>query len=142
MCFVDDGAELVDGKSRLRNEIALFVDPGAVGHVHLNPVCAVAQLLASCLARLYGTIDQLRAGGHVEFGSVILQVVSTSRGDRARGDEQARPWNGAFLDGLLDFYIAVARAFSLQVAQSGESLLQGTPRRVGGAGRAERDSGF
>src|ERR1700745_830776 len=36
--FIDDGFQLFYGESRLRDELAVLSDPGAVGHVDLDPV--------------------------------------------------------------------------------------------------------
>src|SRR5438132_8554448 len=107
-----------------------------MGHVDLDPVRAVIELLARGLARFDRTVDQLRALRHRDLRRVSLQVVAACGGDGARGGEDARAGNASLIDGLLDADVAVARALGLDVADGRESLLQRAPRRDGGPRRA------
>src|SRR5260370_28634073 len=102
----------------------------------------MVELLASRFARLDRAIDNLSACRHVEFGSVALEHVSARARDGAGRDEQARAWNIALLDGLLDAYVAVASAFGLNVAQGSEALLQRAPSGNCGSRRAQGERGL
>src|SRR6201999_2208594 len=104
--------------------MTLLVGPRAMGHVDLDPVGAVFELLAGGFARFDRAIDDLHAFGHVEFWRVIFEVVSAGGGDSPRGAEKSWAGNGAFGDGFLDFDIAVAGAFGFQIAESGKSLFE------------------
>ena len=139
--FVHDGFQLFERKRGLRDEISLFIHPRAMRHVHLDPIRSVIELLARGLARFHRPVHELRAFGHIELRRITFEVVSARAGDGARGDEEPRPGNGAFFDGLLDFHIAVARALGFDVAQRGESLLERAADSEGGARGAQRDSG-
>src|SRR5262249_4645009 len=65
--------------------------------------------------------------GYDDLRGVALEVVAAGGGDRARGDEQARPRNVALVDRLLDADVAVAGALGLDVADRGEALLERAP---------------
>ena len=134
--LVDDRLQLLDGQRRLRDEIAVAVEPRAVRHVDLEPVGAVRQLLAGGLARLDGTVDELGAARHADLGRVAFEVVAAGRRDRQRRHVQARPGDVAALDRLLDADVAVARTLGLDVAQRREALRECAPgghRRPRGA---------
>src|SRR5258708_7372589 len=134
--LVDNGLQLFYCQGRLRYKLALFVHPGAVRHVDLEPVCSVLELLAGGFAGFHWTVDELRALGHLQFWRLAFEVVSAGRRDCARGAKN--PWTGncAFFNGLFDFDVAVPRAFGLDVSKRSEALLQRAPRREGGTRRA------
>src|SRR5258708_769873 len=111
-------------------------------HVDLDPVGAVIQLLASRFACLDRAVDELGALGHVKLRRIVLERVASSGGNGTSCDEQPWPGNVATFDGLLDADVAVARAFSLYITQSGESLLQRAPRGNRRPGRAKRQRIF
>src|SRR5258706_14600979 len=104
--------------------MTLFVYPRPVGHVNLQPVRAVLELLSRRFAGFNWPVDDLNAFWHHEFGSVTFQVVTAGGGNSTRRSEHARAGNGSFLDGLLDADVAVARALRLNVTQGRKSLLQ------------------
>ena len=106
-------------------------------HVHLDPVGAVVKLFAGRLARFDRTINDLRALGHHEFGSVAFEVVTTGGRNRAGDDEQPRPGDIAAFDRLLDSDVPVACAFRLEISQRGEALFQRAPCRNRGPRRAK-----
>src|SRR5437763_16254728 len=106
-------------------------------HVDLDPVSAVIELFARRFAGLDGTIGDLNAFRHFEFGSVAFERIASGGGDGAGGDEQAWSWNVSEFDGLLDAHVAVTSAFSLDVAHWGEALLPGAPCRHRCAGGAQ-----
>ena len=122
--------------------MTFLVYPRAMRHVDLDPVGAVIELLSRGFAGFHGPVDDLRAFGHVEFGSVAFEVVPAGGGDCAGGAEETRAGDGAFGDGFADFYVAVARAFGFDVAQRGEALVESAAAGEGGARGAECDSGF
>src|ERR1700723_1026311 len=95
-----------------------------MGHVNLDPVGAVGQLLAGGLARLDRPIDELRALGHVKLRRVAFKRIASGCGNGASGNKQPRPGNVSALESLLDSDVSVTRAFGLQVAQCSEALLQ------------------
>ena len=98
------------------------------------------ELLPRSLPGFHRAVDKLRALGHFEFGRVAFQVVSAGRGDCSRGAKNSRAGNRSFFNGLLDFDVAVARAFRLHVPNRGKALLQGTPRRISSACGPQCDS--
>ncbi len=59
MGLIHDGLQFFDGERRLRHQGALCVEPGAMGHIHLDPIRALVQLLARRLACFDGSVDQL-----------------------------------------------------------------------------------
>src|SRR3954466_9342090 len=85
--LVDDRAQLVEGQRRLRDEVALFVEPRTVRHVDLDPVGAVLELLARGFARLNRTVDDLDSLRNRDLRRVSLQVVAAGGRDAARGGE-------------------------------------------------------
>ena len=135
--FVHDRLQFFHGERGLGDQFAILSHPGTMGHVNLDPVGAVIELFARRLARLDRAIDDLRAFGHVEFRRIAFEVVAAGGGDGAGDDEQPRPGNVSAFDRLLDSDVAVARAFGLQIAQRGETLLQRAPRRNRGPRRAK-----
>src|SRR5258706_5337894 len=104
--------------------MTLFVYPRPVGHVNLQPVRAVFELLSRRFAGFHWPVDDLHALWHHEFGSVTFQVVTAGGGNSTRRSEHARARNGSFLDGLLDADIAVARALGLDIAQCRKPRLE------------------
>ena len=127
MSFVHDRLQFLDRERGLRNQFTMLSHPGAMGHVNLDPVGAVVKLFARRLARLHRPVDNLRALGHDELGSVALEVIAAGGGDGAGGHKQPRAGDVAAFDGLLDAHVAIARAFGLDVAQRGKALLQRPP---------------
>src|SRR3954464_3318545 len=93
--LVDDRAQLVEGQRRLRDEVALLVEPRTVRHVDLDPVRAVIELLARRLARLNRAVNELRAFRDRDLRRVSLEVVAAGGGDRARRGEDARAGNAS-----------------------------------------------
>jgi hypothetical protein len=124
MGLIDDGLQLLDGQRRLRNEVALLVDPRAMGHVDLEPIGAVIELLAGRLARLDRTVDQLRPFRHFDLRSVTLEVVAAGGGDGACDHEHSRSRDASLIDGHLDSDVAIPGTLGLHVAEGGEALLQ------------------
>src|SRR5260370_39444327 len=59
--FVDHRLDFVQSQRRLRDQMALLVDPRTMRHVDLDPVSAVINLLARDLAQFDWTIAELRA---------------------------------------------------------------------------------
>src|SRR5580700_9396984 len=98
-----------------------------MGHVDLNPVGAVIELLARGLARFDGTVDDLDALRHFDLGRVTFEGISAGGRDGASGDEKTRPGNVSAFDGHFDADVAVAGAFGFHVAERGETLLEGAP---------------
>src|SRR5438105_11106515 len=127
--LVDDRLDLLQRERRLADEVALLVDPGTVGHVDLDPVGALLELLAGRLARLDRAVDELRSLGHVDLGSISLQRIAAGSGDGAGRGEDARAGDVAAVDRLLDSDVAIAGALGLDVAAGGEALLQRAARR-------------
>src|SRR5215469_7412573 len=116
VCLVDNSFDLIERQRGLRVELALLVDPGAMGHVNLDPVRAVVKLLARSLASLNWSIDELCALRHVDLWRIAFQGIAASGRDCARDDEHARPGNESTFDGLLDADIAISGAFGLDIA--------------------------
>src|SRR6267154_402499 len=54
--FVDDGLQLFHRQRGLRNQIPLFVHPGTMGHINLDPVRPMLQLLAGGFAGFYWAV--------------------------------------------------------------------------------------
>ena len=131
--FVHDRLQLFHRQRRLRHQLSFLVHPRPVRHVHLDPVRAVLELLARSLARFHRAVHDLHALGHLQFRRVAFQVVAARRRDRSRCAKQSRPGDRPFFNGLLDFHVAVSRAFGFHVAQRGESLFQSAPHRNRGA---------
>src|SRR5262249_53101512 len=129
--FVGDGADLFERERGLRDQLAILVCPRAVRHVDLDPVGAVLELLARGFARLDRAVDDLRAFGHADLRRIALEVVAGGGGDGARGGEDARARDAPFVHGHFDPDVAVARAFGLDVANGGESLLERASRGDG-----------
>src|SRR2546423_15385992 len=98
-------------------------------HVHLDPIGAVIELFARSFPGFHGTVDDLRALGHLEFGGVTLEHVTRSRGNGASGDEKSRARHIAQINCLLYAYITVSGAFRFDIAQAREALLQSSARR-------------
>src|SRR5208283_4024514 len=107
----------------------VLAHPRAMRHVDLDPVSAVIELLPRRLPRLNRAVDNLRAFGHVELWSIALERI-TARGRNGAGrDKQSWPRNIALIDGLLDAYITIARAFGFDIPQRREPLIQRSTRR-------------
>src|SRR5678815_1395220 len=126
MCIRDsvhDRFQFFHGESWLRNQFTVLSHPGTMSHVNLEPVSAMVELFARRLPRLHRPVDDLRTLGHVEFGSVALEVVAAGGRDGAGCHKQARPRDVAAFDRLLDSHIAVAGAFCLDIAQRGKTCL-------------------
>src|SRR5690242_16278776 len=111
-----------------------------MGHVDLDPVGAVIELLARRFARFDRAVDELCALGNDDLRRVALEVVAAGGGDGARGGENARAGDALFVDGLLDADVAVAGALRFDIANGGESLLQRAMRGDGRPRRAIRQS--
>src|ERR1700756_4576627 len=107
-----------------------------MGHIDLDPVGAVIELLARRFPRFDRTVDDLSALRNGDLRRVSLEVIAAGGGDGARGGEDAWPWDAPFVDGLLDAEVAVPGALGLDIADGGESLLERTARRYGGPRRA------
>src|SRR4029077_6093535 len=99
-----------------------------MGHVDLDPIRAPVQLLARGFACFDRTIDQLSTLGYGYFRSIALEGIAAGGGYRQGRNPHSRPRYESFIDGPLDADIAVSRALGLQIANTGKTLLQGTPR--------------
>ena len=99
-----------------------------MGHVHLDPVRSMIELLARRFARFDRTIDELGAFRHFDFRRVAFEVVAAGGRDCARDHEHARAGNPPFVDGHLDPDVAIAGAFGLHIANGGETLLERAAR--------------
>src|SRR5215472_13286111 len=124
MRLVRDRLDLLQCQGRLRNQMALFVGPGAVRHVDLDPVGAVIELLPCDLAEFDRAIAELRAFGDHDIGVVAFERISAGGGDGAGHHKQPRSGNVPGVDGFFESDIAVPGAFGLKIAQSCETLLQ------------------
>src|SRR5437868_13548036 len=83
--FIHHGLQLFHCEGRLRNQFAVSPDPRPMLHVHVNPVAAMAKLLARCLPRLYLSINQLRSSCHVKLRSIaFLRITAGGRNGASR----------------------------------------------------------
>src|SRR2546427_6249682 len=135
--FVHDRLQLLHCQRGLGDQFAILAYPRAMRHVDLDPVSSMTELFACRFARFDRAVDDLHAFGHLQFGSVVLQGISTGSGNSERGDKKARPGKVAALDCLLDAHVAVARTFGLHVTQRSETLLQRPPHRNRGPRSAQ-----
>src|SRR5712691_7768815 len=138
MDFIHYGLEFFHRKSRLGNQIALLVEPGAMGHVDLDPIHPVIQLLAGRLAGLDGTVNDLDPFGQGAFnfrGIAFERIPAGSRDGPARSKD-AGTGNISLFYGSLDIDITVSCAFSFHIANGGKTLLQSAARRNRGTGGA------
>ncbi len=113
MRLVNNGFQFFDRQSRLRKKLALFIYPGTMRHVHLDPVRTVVELFPSGLTSFDRTINNLHALGHDKFRRVAIQAVASRGRNGARCAEDARSRNGAFFNRLLDFDIAISGTLRL-----------------------------
>ena len=81
--FINDGLQFFYGERWLRNQFAIFPQPGAMGHVNLNPIRAVIELFAGCLTCFDWPINELRSLRHIEFRSIVFQRITAGRRDSA-----------------------------------------------------------
>jgi hypothetical protein len=107
--------------------VGAAVGAAAVVGVELDPVGAARALLAHRACHLVDAAGFLRALRQVDIGAVAARrrPIAAGGDDRAGGDEQARAGNDAVVNRLLDRHIGIQRAFGAEVAQGGESGLQG-----------------
>src|SRR6185369_14792582 len=115
MRFIHYGLEFFYGQRGLRYQMTLFIDPGAVRHIDLDPVRAVLQLLPRDLAQFYWTVTKLRALGHHNVWVVAFQGVAARDRDCAGHNQKPRAGNEAGIDRLFDSNVAVAFAFRFEV---------------------------
>ena len=127
--LVHDGLQLLHRQRRLRLEVARPVQPRAVGHVHLDPVGPVLQLLARRLPRLHRSVDELRSLRDRHLRRVSLEVVAAGRRDGPRSRRTSAAPGCALLDRPLDAHVAVAGALGLDVTDGREALLERAARR-------------
>src|ERR1700745_3963815 len=91
--FIYHRLDFLQTERGLGNQLSLLTDPGAMSHVHLDPVGAVVQLLSRGFSRLDWTVHDLCAFRHIELGSITFQWVTASCRNRPCNDEQPRSWN-------------------------------------------------
>src|SRR5215472_8338824 len=113
----------------LRDQMALLVHPRAMRHVNLDPICTVFKLLPRNLSQLYGPIAKLRTFRHDYVRVITFQRIAASYGNGPCCRKNAWSGNVTAIDGHLDPDVAVTRSLSLNIADSGEALLQTAPRR-------------
>src|ERR1700687_3116534 len=112
-----------------------------MGHIDLNPIGAMVELLARGVSRFDWTIDKLRTFGHIQFSGVALEGVSTGGRNSAGNNKKPRPWNHALFDGLLDLNVSIACAFGLDVAQCSKALLESVAHGNRGPSSAQAGTG-
>src|SRR2546428_10986287 len=87
--FVHDRLQLLHCQRGLGDQFAILAYPRAMRHVDLDPVSSMTELFACRFARFDRAVDDLHAFGHLQFGSVVLQGISTGSGNSERGDKKA-----------------------------------------------------
>src|SRR5215472_2446839 len=107
-----------------------------MGHIDLDPVGSMIELLARNLAQLYRPIAELRPFGNHDLGRVALGVVTSGGRDCPRRSKDAWPRNVALIDRHLQASVAVSSTFGLEIAHGGEALLKSPTRRNRRPGRA------
>ena len=140
--FIHNRFQFLYRQRRLRHESPFFIHPRPVGHVDLNPVRSVLQLLPCSFPRFYRAVHDLHPLGHVQLRCVIFQVVPARGGNGARYTKKSRPGNGALFDRLFDLDISIARAFRFHITKCGESLFQRPAHRKGSARCPQSNSGL
>src|SRR5258708_28416836 len=125
--LVHDRPQLLHSERRLGYKLAVLSDPRTVSHVHLDPISAVVELFAGCLASLGRPIDKLSPFRHFQLRRITFQRISARGPNGSSGDEKTRPGGVAPNNRLLDTNVAIAGAFRLHVAEGRESLLQRAP---------------
>ena len=73
MRLIDDRLEFLHRQRRLRHELSVLIEPGAMRHVHLDPIGAVIELFARRLARFDGPVDELRPLRHGDLRRVVIK---------------------------------------------------------------------
>ena len=126
----------------LEREGGMRAGPGApaVVAVELDPIGAVADLVADHADERVDAVGLLGALGHAEFEREALGRVAAGGDDGARGGEHARAGNDALIDGLLELDIGVAGALGAEVAHGGEAGHQGGAQMIDGAGGAQGEA--
>src|SRR5262249_17388858 len=115
--LVDDRGDLGGREVDAAADRAIWLAPvDAVVGVQLDPVGAVADLLAYRLARLLRPVDRLHADRHFELPVVAEQRIHAGRRERTRDDEHPRARHDAAIDRLLEIDIGVHRALGLEIA--------------------------
>src|SRR5665213_332328 len=104
-----------------------------MGHVHLDPISAIIELLARSFASFYRTIDQLRTLWNRDLRRISLERITARGGDRECRDKHSWPRDISFIYGALDADIAVPRALGFHVTDGSEALLERASRGNCGA---------
>src|SRR5439155_5572960 len=99
--------ELIERKRRLR---ASARSPAVVG-VHLDPICALPDLIADDAHQIVDAAGFLCPLRHFPRWRKPSRSVAASRDDRTRDDEHARTWEDSLFDGLFDADVGLAGAF-------------------------------
>src|SRR5262249_32363343 len=107
----------------------------AIGVV-FDPIGTEADLLTDGFSGAVGSIDVLNALGHLQLPRVAQQGIHAGWRHRASGDLHS--WAGDFAGSDCLFYVDVGvhGAFSLEIANCGESILQADRSVASGQDRA------
>ena len=136
--FIDDGFHLLERECRsARQRAVLLHEVRAIG-VDLDPVGAVRELLANRFASALDAIHNLHAHRKRHFRRISARAVAAGHRHRSRRHKQSRTGNHAVGNRALHIDIRVHRALGLEVAQRGESVIEGDPDRAARAERAVR----
>src|SRR5581483_6317958 len=127
MGLIHDGAQLVEREGWNVIQHAIWPDKIAAIGINLDPVSAVANLLADSLASIFYTIHYLHAMRHWHFRRISLQRIRAGYIHGARSDPHARSRNNAIVDGFLQVNIGVPGAFGFKIANGGKAVPQLSP---------------
>src|SRR6185312_11690295 len=125
MSFIDDCAQLIECEGGYIVQYPVTANEVTAIGINLDPIGAETDLLADCLARLIRAIHQLNTMRHLNFRTVALKRVRACYVHGARGDLHARAGNDAVVDGFLEIGVGVAGALGFEVADGGESVIEG-----------------
>src|SRR5262249_16248345 len=102
----------------------LAVRAPAVVAIQLDPVGAVADLVAHHARALLDAGGLLRALGGVEGVARAARAVAAGGDDGARRGDDARARHDALLDRVLELHVAGERALGAEVARGGDAGLE------------------
>src|SRR6266699_3096744 len=112
--------------------------PAIIG-INLDPVGAVADLIAHYARQAVAAVGFFRALRDAPLSGITLWPIAARRYDRSRDNEHARARDDSLLHRLLEADVGITRAFRSQVANSCKARQQSITQVIGRARHSQTE---
>src|SRR5579885_2482114 len=124
VCLIHDGIEFIECEGGNIIEHAIWTHEVSAIYVDLDPIGAVGDLFAHRFTAFFGAVAKLHSMWHVNSIRVSLERICACHIEGACSHLHSRAGDDTCLDEVLDVHVGIESAFSFEVTNGGEAVIE------------------